>query len=481
MLRFDVLPAVGAERAAQPDSSIVRRGVVSNDLASSLVEYQRAHGAPEESVRAAGRLADPDAVVVVTGQQPGLLGGPLFTLAKALSAVAWARRIERESGRTAVPVFWVASEDHDLIEVNRADILDGLDRLHSKRLDLEPSAHMLSEVDPGPGAAALLAEVESLLPDSEFRPSVMATLADGPRSSIGAWFAGILCRWLGRTGLVVVEPHLFRGAAAPLVELAHSRPGAIRDACAGGPIEVAPVPFFRIEDGRRIRPAALDDLPTDPESVSFDVVTRVLAQNLVLPVAGHVVGPSEMEYCRQVAPAHALLGVSPPPLLPRARLLLVEGKVERALTKFGVDARAVAEAGEDALKVKDDNPEEFDSALTDLEDALQRALADLGEEAGRIDEVLLKKTSGAEKEMMRAIDRLRDHGRRAMDRVTGRDREQREKILSHLRPGGGAQERVLSPLTFLARHGLDLAVRLLEVVTERPDGDFAIYLKAKRG
>jgi hypothetical protein len=78
--------------------------------------------------------------------------------------------------------------------------------------------------------------------------------------------------------------------------------------------------------------------------------------------------------------------------------------------------------------------------------------------------------------LLRSIDRLRDHGRKALDRVTGRDREQKEKLLAHLLPGGEPQERALSPLPFMARHGADLPARLLEVVARAPDGHFAVRL-----
>ena len=167
-------------------------------------------------------------------------------------------------------------------------------------------------------------------------------------------------------------------------------------------------------------------------------------------------------------------------MLPRARLLLVEGKVERALKHFEAEAAEVSRRGEAALREQDETPRDFDAALTDLEDAMRRALEDLVDEAGRVDQVLLKKTAGAEKELMRAIDRLRDHGRRAMDRVTGRDQDRREKVMAHLRPEGKPQERVLSPLTFLTRHGMDLLGRLLSLVEERPDGGFVVYLASRR-
>ncbi len=477
MLRHERLDSPGG--GARPLAAAAEGRTVSPELAAELAAYQRSLGAPPPAVRAAESLARPAAAAVVTGQQPGLLGGPLLTLAKALSAIAWAGRLAEETGRPVVPVFWVASEDHDLPEANRVGLLTAGDRVEILRLELEPDGRMLSEVDPGPGAEELLRRVEDLLPRTSFLEAALEGPRAAPRANLGEWFAGILSRWLGGKGLVVVHPRHFRRAARRVLELERARPGAIAAACAEGPLTVREPPFFRIEGGRRVRPRSASDLPADPTAVSWDVATRVLAQNAALPVAGHVVGPSELAYCRQVEPAHALLDLPAPPLLPRARLWLVEGKVERALARFGVDLSEAIEKGEEALAGRGFEPEEFDRALSGLEAAMERALRGVREEAGRVDEVLLRKAEGAEREILRAVHRLRDHARRAADRVLGTDRERARKVLAHLRPRGAPQERVLSPLPFLARHGTGLVKRLLEVVREAPDGCFAVYLSGE--
>jgi uncharacterized protein YllA (UPF0747 family) len=448
------------------------------DLARVIAEHQRSLGGLEPAIRGAESLADPDAAVIVTGQQPGLLGGPLLTLSKALTAIARARLLAEETGRPIVPVFWVAAEDHDLDEVNRAVLLDREDRVRTLRLPLRTDGTMLSAVDPGPGAPALLDEVHDLLPDSSFRDRVTASLRETRVESLGSWFAGLLSRWLSGEGLVVVEPGLFRSAASRLLALERERPGSVAAACGEGPVRSAKVPFFLIREGRRVRPGSPADLPEDPEAVSWDVITRVLAQNLALPVAGHVVGPSEMLYCRQVAPAHELLGIPAPPLLPRAHLVLVEGKVERALQRFRTGVTSVLEGGEAALR-GDFEPGEFERALTSLEEAMEDAYETVRDEAQAVDDVLLRKVEGAERELMKAINRLRDHGRRALERVTGTDDERRRKVLAHLLPLGQVQDRVLSPLPFLVRHGFGLIRRLLEVVTRWPQGNRAVFLAGK--
>ena len=118
----------------------------------------------------------------------------------------------------------------------------------------------------------------------------------------------------------------------------------------------------------------------------------------------------------------------------------------------------------------------FEQALTELEKALSSKWLEVTAEAGRLDETLQRKAVGAEKNLLAAIGKLKSQGRKAMDRVTGRDQEQRDKLLAHLLPNGLPQERVLSPLPFMARHGADLPARLLDVVQHVPDGRMAVKL-----
>jgi uncharacterized protein YllA (UPF0747 family) len=469
----------GAPAGPVPDLSAAARDRDLSATVEAVVAYQEEIGAPPQARAAAESLADPNAAVIVAGQQPGLLGGPLLTLAKALSAVAWADRMTAESRRPVTAVFWAATEDHDVDEANRVDILTADDEPRRFSLPLTTDGRMLADIDAGPDAEALLDQVTAALPGLDHRTELTAMLRETRAPSVGGWFARILSRWLGGMGMVVVEPRILREAAAPVLALEHERPGAIVAKIAEGPVTPAPIPFFNVVNGRRVRPADRSDLATDPEAISWDVMTRVLAQNTAFPVAGHVVGPAERLYCGQVAPAHELFGIPAPPLLPRASLTLVEKKVEKALGRFETTAAAVIERGEAALRENEPAEGEFHRALTDVEEALRGAFPGVRDQAGRLDDTLVRKAAGSEKEIMRALDRLRDHGRRALERVTGQDAVRRGKVLAHLLPGGAGQDRTLSPLPFLSRHGLKLLDKLAEVVRSDPDGDRIVYLSGK--
>jgi uncharacterized protein YllA (UPF0747 family) len=90
-----------------------------SEVARVLGQQQERRGAPEAARSAARLLTDPRSVAIVTGQQAGLFGGPLFTLLKALTALKLARRVSRDHSVPCVAIFWIDAEDHDWDEVAR--------------------------------------------------------------------------------------------------------------------------------------------------------------------------------------------------------------------------------------------------------------------------------------------------------------------------------------------------------------------------
>ena len=178
-------------------------------LMGQVVERQlQGRSAPSQALRAASRLDDPEAVAIVTGQQAGLFGGPMYTLLKAVSAITLARWVEAEFKVPAIPLFWVEAEDHDWEEVRHAAFLDA-------DLTLSPQRHWTRPVREcsRSGRLRLAAHdpsIETLrqgLPRTEFTDDLLERLGRRYRSGerVGAAFAGWLDDILGVHGLVVYE------------------------------------------------------------------------------------------------------------------------------------------------------------------------------------------------------------------------------------------------------------------------------------
>ena len=412
--------------------------------------------APPAAHAAAARLRDRGVVAVVTGQQPGLLGGTALVLWKALAAAAMARRLEAE-GVPAVPVFWHASEDHDQAEADHVGwpARGAVERL---RLSLPGDGRMLSRV-PVPAAAGPL--VESVLAGLVSGPG-LAPLQDvlrpRPGETFGAWVGRLLARVLGAQGIVVVEPDDLRALGAQVTSFDRAHPGRLRATLA--PAEAlleeagyAPplalrrdaLTFDVDEAGRRVPPPLSGACGT-----SWNVVSRVLAQDLALPVAAQVCGPAELGYVALLRGAHGLLGLPQPLAVARPGVTIVEAPVRRACDALCVDPAAVVRHGESALG----------SAAEPAPESLER----LGDAIA----ALPPGRSPAAQRRRAALEREARLFAAALEREAAEADEARTKrvatAVSALRPQGRLQERVVSFLPWYAAGGDAVIGRLIDLL-----------------
>jgi len=176
------------------------------ELAGALVRQQEGRGA-SEAARRARELADGSATAVVTGQQAGLFGGPLYVLHKALGAIKVAARLQEKRGAPVVPVFWVASDDHDFAEVRSTSVLDDAGQIHTLRYApaREPVGLPASRVILDETITPLVAELGRALPSGLHRDTALALLNASycPGVSLSDAFARLLSALL--PDLVVLD------------------------------------------------------------------------------------------------------------------------------------------------------------------------------------------------------------------------------------------------------------------------------------
>lgn len=311
----------------------------------------------EQSLR---MLAQDDAVAVVTGQQVGLLGGPAYTLAKALSAVALAGRLRRR-GLAAVPVFWMASQDHDLREAQRVPRLDG----PALDLGLTDTGAPVGPRELGAGIQALCERWASELPGAHAEVVAMVGRAYRPGHAFTHAFAMFLREATRGTGLVLLDPMdpALARLARPLLRRALVETPAVERALAGarerlrarGLAEVVPTAgertlvFAQGDRGARRRVvrasmAELEALERAPERFSPSALLRPVVQDAVLPTIAYVGGPTELRYLEQTDELYAWAGVPRPRALPRVSLRLARTRDVAALFELGLEAHANAPA-----------------------------------------------------------------------------------------------------------------------------------------
>lgn len=448
------------------------------DLVAALVAHQRAVGAGPAAERAAAALGT-GARVVVTGQQPGLFGGPLLVLHKALGALAHARRLATPA-RPVVAVFWVASDDHDWDEVNAATVADATGQPRGLSLGARGDGRSVGDValDAATVDAALAALAAALPATDRARDAVALARPAVVPTDLGAWATTVLTRLLGDVGLVFVTPRLLApwagdvyarlvdgaaaigaavraegerlrgtGATAPLAPRPDEAPLFLRDGPGGRRLRVG-------FDGDRVRlrgepsphtRAGLASLVRSaPHLASADVVGRVLLQDALLPVDAYVAGPTEAAYLRQVAPAHAVLGVPAPSVVARPSAAWLDARAAAALVAAGLTPDAVLAGATPAPA----------PALADDADATRlRALADEAE-AVRARREAEPGIGRALADAARSLRAAADAHVRALGAAGELVVARAAKAVAALRPRGEPQERVLSPLSLVARHGL---------------------------
>ena len=456
--------------------------------------------APALARSAASQLADPSTVAVVTGQQAGLFGGPLYTLLKAVTAIRLARKVSAAHGVAAIPVFWVEAEDHDWDEVRTARVLDGQLAVREITLDdlegagARPVASLV--LDDGIGDA--LGSLETALPETDFTQELMDRLRTHyrPGQRMGTAFACWLEDLLGRYGLVVFEAA--DPAAKPLVASLFSREldapcrtaqfakqtGEAMRALGHDP-QVQPgddsVALFYLGEGARHAIKRRDDgyalgeavRPQDevrkeaaehPERFSPNVLLRPVVQDRLFPTICYVAGPSELAYQAQLGAIYQDFGVEVPLLYPRANATLLDAASVRFLEKYDLPLEALQPRDESGLNrlLQSQLPPGIEDTLQAAADDIKAKLEVLKSALTVIDPTLVGAAETTLERMQETLKHLHNKIIQASKRKDDTLRRQFTRTQALAFPEGAPQERIVDLAFFLNRYGQPLCDRLLE-------------------
>jgi bacillithiol biosynthesis cysteine-adding enzyme BshC len=451
------------------------------------------------SALAAGleRLRKPNALLVTSGQQPGLFTGPLYTIHKALSTAALAGVLERHWGRPVVPVFWLAGDDHDFAEASHAAWIGADGSLATVALPPRPADAPLTPMyreQLGEGVTAALEGLAAGLPPSEYRDEVLAWLGRHyrPDHTVGESFAGAISELLAPFGIICFDsthPAAKRAAAPILLRaLAQARQldeeldrhleeigttartsgVSIGDGASLVMLEASQGRDRLIRDGddfitrrskERFSLAALEKIgASEPTRLSPNVLLRPVVESALLPSVTYLGGPGELRYLAVTPPIYQHLGVHRQKPLPRWSGMLIEARVDRVLEKFGIsldDLTAPAGPLESRLVRSQLSPEALD-ALAALRAALDEGYRKLHDIAVGIDPTLDRPIQGAQQQALSGTQdverKLVQHLKKRQETELGQLARARTAVL----PGGKPQERALTIAPFLARYGSGL-------------------------
>jgi uncharacterized protein YllA (UPF0747 family) len=418
------------------------------------------------------------AVAVITGQQPGLFTGPNYTVLKAVTAIKLAKRLGA-AGIPAVPVFWVAAEDHDYQEIESASILDRDSRITHVRIDLSnPDSSPVGWLSLGGDVSDAVAMFLSRLPDSEFQEEVRQILENAYRPGVSPVdaFARMIGRLFEGTGLILanpLHPELRKFAEPTLVQavrentkirstvLARSR--ALSKAGYHEQVKVdenfTGLFAYRGKSRLPLRPDELDE----NIQLSANVLLRPALQDAIFPTAAYVGGPAEIAYFAQASAVYDALGRPMPPVYPRISATVLESRITRTQRKYNIQFEDVLR-GRDWMRRKAVASVQGAELFDAVRDRVTSELESLRPSLNAVDATLDGALDTSRQKVLHQIETLRTKFVNAEARRNETLERHLEAIANSLFPEKKLQERVLNITSFLVRYGLRFIERLEEVL-----------------
>ena len=469
-----------------------------DEVAALVAAQQRRRGAPPEAMAASGRLADPRTVAIVTGQQAGLFGGPLFTLLKAITALKLAEETARTCRVPTLAVFWVEAEDHDWDEVSTCAVLDA--DLQRRTVALErPSGAgeaPVASVRLEQSVAAAVDGLEAVLEPTDFSAALLSRLRSAyrPGSGMADAFACWMETLLGDRGLVVFDAS--DEAAKPLAAEVFARefrePGQTPALAARAGQEMAErgyhsqvvphldgVSLFHLDGGRQpirveggtLRAGALTraaaewarDAAEHPEHFSPNVLLRPIVQDTMFPTACYVSGPNELAYQAQLGPVYGRFGVPMPLFFPRATITLLDSAGAKFLDRYAVPLESLQADDEAALNrlLEAQLPASVERALQEASRVVGGAMESLIAEVPAIDPTLEGAARSTLGRMQHELQSLHAKTIQAAKRRDETLRRQFRRTRAQAFPDSHPQERAIGHVYFLSRYGPALVDRLV--------------------
>ena len=468
-----------------------------DEIVDVLHAQQRRRHAPPESLAAADRLRDPRTVAIVTGQQAGLFGGPLFTLLKAITAIRLAERVSADFHVPAVPIFWVEGEDHDWDEVKSCGVLDEALNRRTITVGNPPGAHEgpVAQVALDESISHALTELEATLRGSDFTATLLETLRSAYRVGAGMAdaFGQCLESVLGPRGLVVYDAS--DPASKPLVadlfvrEVEHAGEtsrmafeAGIRLRDHGYHAQATPhdgsVALFQLNGAREAiqvqddafivgerqesRAQLIERIRRSPEQFSPNVLLRPLVQDTLFPTVCYVAGPNELAYLGQLGEVYRAFDIPMPLMYQRATATLIDANAMRFLTKHDLPFEALRAQDEAALNqlLESQLPPTVEASLHDAMRALEDRMETLAKEVPQIDPTLEGATRSALGRMQDDLKKLHAKIIHAAKRKDETLRRQFQHAQAQAFPGGHPQEREIGFVYFLNKYGPALVDRL---------------------
>jgi len=475
-------------------------------VADVLEKQNRRWGASDATLASIEKFRE-GAVACISGQQVGMFGGPLYSVLKAISALQMAEELTAQ-GTAAIPVFWLATEDHDLEEIASVTIANGceLEKLTAteKTSSDAPVGPMLldEQID------AVVERAASVLGPGWVSDALRESYRTG--ETYGSAFARLFTRILAETGIVLVDPldNELHAIAQPIFSAAAERAEELDLALlargrelhkAGYHEQVRVTPestlLFSIEGNRRTvlhlagdgfmvgaqtisRSEVLERISAHPEQFSANVLLRPVVQDYLFPTAVYFGGPAELAYFAQAAVVYEKLLGRTTPVMPRLSATIINSAMSDLLKRYRLSFSDLFHGSEKVCELLASRvlTPALQEVLHQTKVSLQEHLEKLRTELATLDPTLVDSASRSERKMLYQLSKIGSKAARAELRQNKALTKDAHRVLTELFPHKELQERVLPGIYFLAQYGPGLIGELKKAAAPQCPGHQIIRL-----
>jgi bacillithiol biosynthesis cysteine-adding enzyme BshC len=499
-------------------NDIKRQFYKRESLTKVLTRMNESWDAPHETLREIDRLRHPDSVVVIGGQQAGLLTGPSYTMNKIISIVTLARKQEKALGIPVIPVFWIAGEDHDFAEVNHTFSVQNKQMhkhtirqeqvikksISDMRLDQEKAEIWLREF--------LNDLMETTYTKEWYEKAIRCLQAS---FSYVDFCARLIFEMFPDAGLVLVDSHhpdLRQLESDYFVQMIEQERGLnlavfrsierLHQLGFEVPLEFERDDanlFYHDENGERIllkreqekwigkqdevhfsTKELLDLAKTNPERLSNNVITRPLMQEMVFPTLAFIAGDGEISYWAAFMEAFRTLGVTMPPVVPRLSMSFITGRALKLLEEHVLDADEVVHQGLDHVKInwlKGQTTVPLDLMFEEAKQSIAQIHMPIREYAKEVSADLYAEARKNLVYMERQLDYLQQKTNKKLQEQYGTVLGQFDEIQFALHPNRSLQERVWNPFSFINHYGFAFIEEIIEGDLSFEADHYLIYLE----
>ncbi|MBE0572252.1 MAG: bacillithiol biosynthesis cysteine-adding enzyme BshC [Ignavibacteriaceae bacterium] len=448
------------------------------------------------------KLSDKRTLTIVTGQQLGIMGGPLYTFYKIITVIKLSRFLsERYDDYNFVPVFWLEADDHDFNEVRTVKIIDEGNSLltigYKEEIAEDDLKQSVGLINLDSSINEFFDKLSSSIKETEFRALIFDRLKSFYKEgkSFKEAFRDLIFHYFDEYGLIIFDPQdnevkkllkpIFKKeitdfrihteqlvhVSATLEELYHAQ------------VKVKPVNLFlRVDEGRySIEPVEneyrlrrkrksftqeqlLELLENEPDKFSPNVLLRPICQDYLLPTAFYVGGPSEISYFAQIKPLYELYNITQPMIYPRSSATILENAIVNSLEKYSVSLNEIFIDVENVKKRIINSVEEtsVDEMFNGIASQLETTFDQLKEKLIDLDKTIADSSNRYRDKILSTVSELKSKAEKAQQKKYEVTLRQIDRAAVHLFPNSNLQEREINLINFTNKYGEEFLKKIFE-------------------